>query len=78
MPREYGQMMITSLKRLIHDEAGFHTSESTIAVTVFALVAVLGIATLGGSAADFLATAGEEVKSSTILMPSFGQNPLSN
>ena len=71
-------MKTTSLKHFIRDEAGFHTSESTIAVTVFALVAVLGIATLGGSAADFLAFTGEEVKTSTILMPSFGQNPLSN
>ena len=71
-------MKTTSLKHLIRDETGFHTSESTIALTLFALVAVLGIATMGGGVADFLASAGEDVKSTTILMPLFGVNPLTN
>ena len=71
-------MKTTSLKHLIRDEAGFHTSESTIAIAVFALVTVLGIATLGGGVAEYLAGAGEDVKSTSILMPSFGQNPLTN
>ena len=71
-------MKTTSLKHLFRDEAGFHTSESTIAIALFTLVTVLGIATLGGGVSDFLVTAGEDVKSTAILMPSFGQNPLNN
>ena len=71
-------MKTTSLKHLIRDEAGFHASESTIAITVFALVTVLGIATLGGGVAEFLAGAGEDVTSTNILMPLFGRNPLTN
>ena len=71
-------MKTTSLKHLIRDETGFHASESTIALTLFALVAVLGVATMGGGVAEFLASAGEDVKSTTILMPLFGQNPLTN
>ena len=78
MPRAFGQMKTTSLKHLFRDEAGFHTSESTIAIALFSLVAVLGIATLGGGVAEFLASAGDDVKSTNILMPLFGVNPLTN
>ena len=71
-------MRTMSLLRLIRDEAGFHAPEATIAITLLALAAAVGVVTFGGGVAEFLDTAGENVKSTTILMPSFGVNPLTN
>lgn len=71
-------MKIANLTQLIKDDAGFHTTESVLAITVVTLVSAMAVFTFGGSVAEFLASAGEEVKASGQLLPLFGQNPLTN
>ena len=71
-------MAAKGLLHLIDDEAGFTATQSILAITLITLTAAVGFFTLGSSVAEFLGVADEEVKTSIILMPSFGQNPLTN
>jgi hypothetical protein len=71
-------MTIKSLLHLIGEEAGFHTIEAVLVITLITLAAALGVFTLGASVAEFLGGADEAVKTSIIFMPPFGQNPLTN
>jgi Flp pilus assembly pilin Flp len=71
-------MTTKGLLNLIDDEAGFHATELTLAITLITLAIAIGVFTFGGSVTEFLGGADEDVKTSIILMPSFGQNPLTN
>ena len=71
-------MAAKGLLHLIDAESGFHATDVILAITLITLTAAVGFFTLGSSVAEFLGVADEEVKTSIILMPSFGQNPLTN
>ncbi len=71
-------MKTLGLLRLIQDEAGFTATESILAITLLTLAAALGVFTVGGGVAEFLAGSGEDVKTPANLILLFGVNPLTN
>ena len=71
-------MTTKGLLHLIDDEAGFTATKSILAITLLTLAAALGVFTVGGGVAEFLAGSGEDVKTPVNLIPFFGVNPLTN
>ncbi len=70
--------MCTFLRRLAKDEYGSHTTEMALAIALFALIAGFGFFAFGDALADFFNKLGTEFQNAGNMIPSFGENPLTN
>ncbi len=66
------------LTRLVRDSEGSHTTEMSLALALFALVAGFGFFIFGDALADFFVTTGANFDTDTLALPDFGSNPLNN
>ncbi len=66
------------LTRLVRDREGSHTTEMSMALALFALVAGFGFFIFGDALADFFVTTGGNFDANTRAVPAFGSNPLDN
>ena len=64
--------------RFAKDERGSHTTEMALAIALFALIAGFGFFAFGDALADFFNKLGTEFQNAGNMIPSFGENPLTN
>ncbi len=64
--------------RLAKEEDGSHTTEMALAIALFALVAGFGFFIYGDALADFFVSMGGSFSDANLVMPDFGDNPLTN
>ena len=70
--------MCTFFLRFAKDERGSHTTEMALAIALFALIAGFGFFAFGDALADFFNKLGTEFQNAGNMIPSFGENPLTN
>jgi Flp pilus assembly pilin Flp len=61
--------------RFAKDECGSHTTEMSLAIGLFALIAGFGLFAFGDALADFFQGLGEEFRNARTMIPGFKNNP---
>jgi hypothetical protein len=64
------------LRRCVTNESGSHSTEMSMAIALFALIAGFGFFAFGDALAEFFFLLGDEFQNAGDMLPAFGGNPL--